>query len=86
MSANIGLSIEGIPSFGGPPPLILSSGMLCFTPFVSIILRTEDSESDTDETGATIVTSGVDATWKEIAKTTSAIPITDTRIFRFNFE
>ncbi|MDH3765905.1 MAG: hypothetical protein OER82_08850 [Nitrosopumilus sp.] len=30
--------MEGIPSFGGPPPLILSSGIICFTPFVSSIV------------------------------------------------
>ena len=30
--------MEGIPSFGGPPPLILSSEIICLTPFVSSIV------------------------------------------------
>ena len=34
---NIGSSMDGIPSFGTPPYLILSSGMVCNTPSVSII-------------------------------------------------
>ena len=40
---NCGLSIDGIPSLGGPPLLILSSGTRCFCPFVIIIPSSDDS-------------------------------------------
>ena len=43
ISANLGLSIDGIPSFGGPPPFILSSGIRCFTPSVSIIVSSDET-------------------------------------------
>ena len=45
-----------MPSFGGPPPFILSRGMRCFTPFVSIILtfltstKPEEDCSDEEDT------------------------------------
>ena len=93
ISANTGLSIDGIPSFGGPPPLILSSGMLCLTPSVSIIVSdsvdcTVDSSTETVLAGEEMTTSGGDSPGKEIAITESAAPITmiGAITFRFNFE
>jgi len=79
--------MEGIPSFGGPPLFILSSGMMCFRPLVSIMVGVDCRDSElTSGNSDTNAACGVEEPGSIARAATAIIPKTTkgARIFKFN--
>ena len=75
---NFGLSIDGIPSFGGPPENILSSGTVCFTP---LLLRTTTSNERTGPLEISSFTPSPETCLRGAMSARSILADSDTSIF-----